>query len=55
MIDNYTGCPIKSGTADFQYTLQSKSTVCFTSSNKATSAEEIDTKIIEFGWVILIL
>ena len=27
----------------------------FTSSNKATSAEEINTKIIEFGWVILIL
>ena len=27
----------------------------FTSLNKASSAEENDTKIIEFGWVILIL
>ena len=36
-------------------TLQAKSVVFFTSLNEASSAEEIDTKIIEFGRVILIL
>ena len=36
-------------------TLRSKSVIFFTSLNKESSTEENDTKIIEFGWVILIL
>ena len=51
----YTGCPKKGGTAGFQYLASSKCHIWFTLSVKASSAEENDTKIIEFGWVILIL
>ena len=36
-------------------TLWAKCVICFTSLDKASSAEENDTKIIEFDWVILIL
>ena len=36
-------------------TLWANSVIIFTSLNKTSSAEENDTKIIEFGWVILIL
>ena len=36
-------------------TLRSKSIIFFTSLTKASSAEENETTIIEFGWVILIL
>ena len=51
----YTGCPPKSGTADFQYPASKKCQVFLTSLNRASYIEENDTKIIEFGWVILIL
>ena len=36
-------------------TLRAKSVICLPSLDKASSAEENDTKIIKFGWVILIL
>ena len=36
-------------------TLRAKSVIFFTTLVKASSAEENDTKIIKFGWVILIL
>ena len=43
------GVPKKSGTADFQYLASQKYDIFFTSLVKASSAEEIDSKIIEFG------
>ena len=48
----YTACPKKSGTVDFQY-LTGQIFFFFTSLDKISSAEENDTKIIKFGWVIL--
>ena len=49
----YTGCPQKSGTSDFQYLASSKCHIVLTPLDKASSAEENDTKIIKFDWVIL--
>ena len=44
----------KSGTADFQYLASYKCHIFWHHYNyKASSAEENDTKIIKFGWVIL--
>ena len=40
---NYTGCPRKSGTADFQYITSCNCYIFFTSLDKASSAEENDT------------
>ena len=51
----YTGCPRKSGTADFKYFASKMCHTFLHSLNKTFSAEENDTRIIEFGWVILIL
>ena len=45
----------KSGTADFQYLASKKLIFLKTLLDKASSAEENYTKIIKFGWVILIL
>ena len=49
---SYTGCPKK---ADQQIPYDLKVWYSFSSWNKASFAEENDTKIIEFGWIILIL
>ena len=46
---NYTGCPPKSGTADFPVPCELKISSFFTSLDKASSAEKNDTKIIKFG------
>ena len=52
---NIPGVPKKAERLIFS-TLRAKSVILFfTSLHKASSAEENDTKIIEFGWVILIL
>ena len=51
----YTGCSRKSGTVDFSVHCELKVLYLFTSLDQTSSAEEIDTKIIKFGWVILIL
>ena len=49
---NYTGCPKKHTERLIFSTLRAKSVIFFTLLNKASSAEENDTKIIEFDWVI---
>ena len=36
-------------------TLRAKSIILFTSLDQTSSAEENDTKIVKFGWVVLIL
>ena len=51
----YRVSPQKSGTADFSLLCELKVSYFLTSLNKTSSAEENDAKIIEFGWVILIL
>ena len=47
----YTGCPKKAERWIFN-TLRAKNVIFLTSLDKASSAEENDTKIIKFGWVI---
>ena len=51
----YTGCPPKKWNGWFLVLCKLKVSYLLTSLNKASSAEENDAKIIEFGWVILIL
>ena len=55
LLYHYTGCPPKKRNGWFSVHCELKVPYIFTSLNKASSAEENDTKIIEFGWVILIL
>ena len=50
----YTGCLKKAERRIFS-TLRAKSVIFFTSLNKASSTKEHNTKIIKFGWVILVL
>ena len=51
--NNYTACPKKSGTADFQYLAGKKCHIFLTSLDKTSSAKENDTRVVKFGWVIL--
>ena len=51
--NEYTGCQKKSGTAWFSGPCELKVSIYFTSLVKASFTEDNDTKIIEFGWVIL--
>ena len=51
----YTGCPPKSRTLNFCYFDIRKYSILKISSDKTLSSEKNDTKIIEIGWVVLIL
>ena len=50
--DIYTGCPQKAERRIFSI-LRAKNFIFLTSLNKASSAEDNDTKVSKFGWVIL--